>query len=66
MFGTSAVERPSTAAITSPGCAATPAALRGERADGSEVSPGRMRAITTSPFALREYSAPRNATCPPS
>ena len=54
------VGRPSTATTASPTRAATPGAVSGERARGSEDSPGTMRRIRQAPFA-NARSAPEQA-----
>ena len=49
---------PSTATSSSPGLTATPGAASGERARGSDDSPGSIRSTTQRPAASREMSAP--------
>ena len=50
--------RPSTASRRSPARTATPGAASGERACGSEDSPGSTRSIRQPPSSVREMSAP--------
>src|SRR5579859_912254 len=59
---TGSTGRPSTATISSPARTTTPGASSGDRARGSDDSPGSTRSTTQRPEPSRETSAPSSPT----